>query len=285
MPYDNFNMFYECVASGINAQGDRYSTRDYGPNARIRYCYYYTSSDGSYYYANPDGSTYFKDKKGNATYTPPLSGSTKAMAEYQGVAREVETTLLSVVDMLRDDDTVLSRRRLIQTLADAAESLGRLGVDAGKTKDAAGSPRAASPPDGAESGGTKGNGEVESLLGRLGVDAGKSKGTAGSPRTASPPDGAEGRDRRLIQILTDAAESLGRLGVDAGKNKGAAGSPRAASPPDGAEGRASRINSEVESLLALLNVGDADKDAGERSNAQPTNTWSAGLPRPTNATV
>lgn len=203
------------------------------------------------------GSTYYKDKNGNATYTPPASGNTKAMAEYQRVSHEVETTLLDVIETLRDDDTVLSRRRLIQSLTDAAESLGRLAIDAGKTKDTAGSPWPASQPDGTESKGAKGNGEgitpesfgyfrvltnaVESELSQPGVGAGKTKDT---PRTASPLDDAEARDRRLIQILTDAADSLGRLGVDTGRTKGAAGSPRAASAPNGAEGRASRVNSE-----------------------------------------
>ncbi|POW09266.1 hypothetical protein PSHT_09213 [Puccinia striiformis] len=42
---------------GTNAQGNRWDSRDYGPNTSNPNPYHYSNKDGSYYYSNPDGST------------------------------------------------------------------------------------------------------------------------------------------------------------------------------------------------------------------------------------
>ncbi|KAI5853447.1 hypothetical protein BZA05DRAFT_396094 [Tricharina praecox] len=194
MPYDNHNQHYECVGSGINHEGTRYHTRDYGPNVRNRYCYNYSSTDGSYYYTNPDGSTYYKDNQGNITYTPPAPDNASVTAEVQRVSAEVEKSLLDTVEMLRDDDSMISRRKLIEVLTDAADSLARLNLAPGQTKNAAtpavARPLSASKPpfaDGPEFKISKKDEEVESLA-RLSVN--DTKAVAGerstAPRTSDP---------------------------------------------------------------------------------------------------
>ncbi|KAI9687163.1 MAG: hypothetical protein M1822_002574 [Bathelium mastoideum] len=64
---------YETTARGINDQGNRWDSRDYGPGTNDSY--HYSNRDGSYYYSNPDKSTYYNNGDGYARYTAP-GGST-----------------------------------------------------------------------------------------------------------------------------------------------------------------------------------------------------------------
>ncbi|KAI0204855.1 hypothetical protein F4808DRAFT_474168 [Astrocystis sublimbata] len=56
---------------GTNSQGNRWDSRDYGPEAPNQNPYHYSNKDGDYYYSNPDGSRYYNDGRGRATYTAP----------------------------------------------------------------------------------------------------------------------------------------------------------------------------------------------------------------------
>lgn len=57
-----------------SAQGNRWTNRDFGPDAPNQNGYRYDNADGSYYYDNPDGSKYYNSGRGFTQYTNPNGG-------------------------------------------------------------------------------------------------------------------------------------------------------------------------------------------------------------------
>ncbi|GAB7338311.1 hypothetical protein MBLNU457_4625t1 [Dothideomycetes sp. NU457] len=62
---------YQIANKGTNSQGNRYESRDYGPNVPDRNAYRYSNNNGSYYYKNPDGSRYYNNGKGYSRFDGP----------------------------------------------------------------------------------------------------------------------------------------------------------------------------------------------------------------------
>ncbi|KAK8236223.1 hypothetical protein IWZ00DRAFT_112262 [Phyllosticta capitalensis] len=60
------NLPYTVVSRGVNARGNRWEKRDYGPGAPNRNAYHYSNSDGSYFYSNWDGSRFWRGKNGKS---------------------------------------------------------------------------------------------------------------------------------------------------------------------------------------------------------------------------